>query len=100
MAERELGRIDRGQHGQLRVTVETDSSGPVVAIAFWFRQDGDTEFSPSKHRVTIRASELLALGRLLRMAYDSFANDNPFSRKHRASTAVTNEDARKWEDHF
>ena len=91
MAEtiRELGRIDRGQHGQLRVTLETDGNGPCVAIAFWFRKDSETEFAPSKHRVTIRDTEILTLGRLLRAAYDSFNSENPFSRKHRASTAVT-----------
>ncbi len=45
-------------------------------------------------------AELLALGRLLKAAYDALGKDNPFSRKHRAPTAVTSDDARKWEDRF
>ncbi len=89
MADRELGRIDRGSHGQLRVSIETDGSGPCVAISFWFKPDGAQDFAPSKNRITIRSTELLGLGRLLRQAYDSFAADNPFGRRHRASTAVT-----------
>ena len=93
MADRELGRIDRGQHGQLRVTIESDSNGPCVAIAFWFRKDAETEFAPSKHRITIRDTEILALGRLLRMAYDGFAKENPFGRRNRQPTAVRSQPA-------
>ena len=100
MAERELGHIDRGTHGQLRVSLESDSSGPCVALSFWFKPDGATEFAPSKNRITIRSTEVLAIGRLLRQAYDTFAADNPFGRQHRASTAVTSDDARNWSKVF
>ncbi len=97
---REIGRVAKGSHGALVVTAEPDQS---VAITFWVKPDGAEQFTPTKQRVMLRnATELLGLGRLLRMAYDTLSKDNPFSRKHRQPTAVTSAPANDvdWSKHF
>lgn len=78
----EVGKVAKGTHGAIVVTIE---DGQCV-ITSWFKADGTDEFKRTKQRVTLRnASELLALGRLLRATYEKLASDNRFGRQHRAA---------------
>jgi hypothetical protein len=70
----ELARIQRGDHGELRIEVtecadDRGNASQFVNLRLWYKTDDGT-MKPGKQGLTIRKNEIHAVGKALRAALD------------------------------